>query len=222
MKRETALASLFADQLKVTGADVYLTYHPHTLSLYGFYEPEIKFVALSGLDLFVDMFKDRQGMDNVVAVSTDAGGAKFTVHYSDSMGISHAIASKFRKGKEKSNLLGIIGDLEDKKVAIITDDETVTGSSILNAVKSLYKNYGVKETYAAVSHLKVKAEYLDRFVECHNKFGLKEVHVTDTIPQIKELLKLKFIVMHHLEGMFAATINRMHYNQSISQVFSRG
>jgi len=221
MKREMASASLFADQLKIAGADIYLTYHPHTLSLYGFCEPEIKFVALSGLDLFVSMFADKKGMKDVAVVSTDAGGVKFTVHYSEAMGVSHAIASKFRKGKDSSNLLGVIGDIENKKTAIIIDDETVTGSSLLNTVETLYERHYVEEIYAAVSHLKVRKKYLPRFIEAHQKHGLKELHVTDTVPQVPELLKLDFVVLHSLAGMFASTINRLHYNQSVSQVFSR-
>jgi len=221
MKREAALASLFADQLKVAGADIYLTYHPHTLALYGFYEPTIKFVALSGLDLFKSIFDDKRGMDNVVAVSTDAGGAKFTVHYSKAMDISHAIASKFRKGNDSSSLMGIIGELSDKRIAIITDDETVTGGSILDAVEALHTDYGIEECYVAVSHLKVKREFLERFVRANREYGLKELHVTDTIPQSPELLQLDFVVTHSLAGMFAVTINRLHYNQSVSEVFSR-
>lgn len=221
MQREAALASLFADQLKVAGADIYLTYHPHTLSLYGFYEPDIKFVALSGLDLFVNMFEKLRMDSQVVAVSTDAGGAKFNVHFSDAMDVDYAIANKFRHGKDQSNLLGIIGHMEGKKAAIITDDETVTGSSILNTIKSLYEQYGIEKSYAAVSHIKVKPEFLPKFIEAHEKYGLMELHVTDTIPQIPELFELDFVVKHSLAGMFAATINRLHYNQSVSKVFSR-
>jgi ribose-phosphate pyrophosphokinase len=221
MKREAALAALFADQLKISGADIYLTYHPHTLSLYGFYEPDIKFVALSGLDLFASIFKHFKGKENVIAVSTDAGGAKFNVYFSNAMDIPYAIANKYRFGKDKSNLLGIIGDLENKNIAIITDDETVTGSSIFYTIESLYTNYNIKESYAAVSHMKLKREYIPRFIEVHEKYGLKELHITDTIPQIPELEDLDFVVKHSLAGMFAATINRLHYNQSVTKVFSR-
>lgn len=217
MQRETTLASLFVDQLKVSGADIHLVYHPHTLSLYGFYEPEMMLIALSGLDLFIEMFEDKKGLKNVIAVSTDAGGAKFTVHFSEAMDIPHAIANKFRK--EKANLLGIIGDLEGKKIAIITDDETVTGSSMINTAKSLHVNYGVEKIYAAISHLKIKKEYLPKLVETHEKFGLAEVHVTDTIPQIPELFEQDFIVMHPLARRFAATISRLHYNQSVRELF---
>jgi ribose-phosphate pyrophosphokinase len=219
LAREATLSSLFADQLKVAGAHVHLTYHPHALSLYGFYEPDMMLVALSGLDLFVDMFSSFKGLSDVVAVSTDAGGAKSTVHFSEAMDIPYAIANKFRPGKDRANLLGIIGDLKNKRVAIITDDETVTGSSIINAVRWLYTNYGVQEIYAGISHLKLKDEYIPNLIELHTQYGLKELHTTDTIPQTSSIYGLDFIKVHPLACRFAATINHMHYNQSVSDLY---
>ncbi len=219
MAREATLASLFADQLKVAGAHAHLTYHPHTLSLYGFYEPEMMLVALSGLDLAVDLFGNFKGRGDVLAVSTDAGGAKFTVHFSDDMDIPYAIANKFRPGKDRANFLGIIGDLDGKSAAIITDDETVTGSSLINAVRSLHSNYHLDQIYAVVSHNKLKEEYLPALREAHEKFGLKELHTTDSIPQSKAILDLDFIKIHSLACRFACTINRLHYNQSVSEIF---
>jgi ribose-phosphate pyrophosphokinase len=175
---------------------------------------KIFYLPLSSNEIFTDM----QGIDNVVAVSTDAGGAKFTVHFSDAMDIPYAIANKFRPGKDRANLLGIIGDLNNKKVAIITDDETVTGSSIINAVRWLHNN-GVEEVHAAISHLKIKEEFIPALLDAHNHFGLKMVHATDTIPQVPSILSLPFIKIHSLARRFASTINRMHYNQSISALF---
>lgn len=219
LAREATLSSLFADQLKISGAHVHLTYHPHALSLYGFYEPEMMLVALSGLDLFVDIFIRFKGMTDVVAVSTDAGGAKSTVHFSDAMDIPYAVGNKFRPGKDRANLLGIIGDFKNKRIAIVTDDETVTGSSVINAVRSLRTNYNVDEIYAGISHMKLKEEYIPRIVELHEKFGLRELHVTDSVPQIPAVLDLDFILSHSLSRRFASTINRLHYNQSVSELF---
>ncbi|MFP4163819.1 MAG: ribose-phosphate diphosphokinase [Chitinispirillaceae bacterium] len=219
MTREATLASLFADQLKVAGAHAHLTYHPHTLSLYGFYEPEMMLVALSGLDLAVDLFSRFKGRDDVIAVSTDAGGTKFTMHYSDTMDIPYAIANKYRPGTDKANFLGIIGDLSGKSTAIITDDETVTASSLINAICSLNSSYGVKDIYAVISHNKLKEEYIPALVEAHEKHGLKELHTTDSIAQSEAVLNLEFLKVHSLAKLFAATINRLHYNQSISAIF---
>lgn len=218
LKREATLASLFADQLKIAGADTHLTYHPHALSLHGFYEPDMMLVALSGLDLFVEIFRRFKGLNDIVAVSTDAGGAKFTVHYSDALNIPYAIANKFRPGKDKANLLGIIGNIQDKKIAIITDDETVTGTSIINAAQWLY-THGVQQIYIGISHLKLKEQFIPQIINLHKEYGLIELHTTDSIPQIQKISQLPFLKIHSLASRFAATINRLHYNQSVSDLF---
>ncbi len=218
LKREATLASLFADQLRIAGANAHLTYHPHALSLHGFYEPYMMLVALSGLDLFIEIFQSFKGLNDVVAVSTDAGGAKFTVHYSDAMDIPYAIANKFRPGKDKANLLGIIGNVQDKKIAIITDDETVTGTSIFNAAIWLHA-HGIHEIYVAVSHIKLHEQYIPRLISLHREYGLKQLHTTDSIPQISLISQLEFVKIHSLASRFAATINRLHYNQSVSDLF---
>ncbi len=220
MKREATLAKLFADQLKVAGANIHLTYHPHALSLFGLYEPDMTLVALSGLDLFLEIFSSFKDRKDAVAVSTDSGGAKFTIHFADAMGISHAIVNKFRQSKDKSDMLGVIGDLEEKKTALITDDETVTGSSFLNVTKNLYTNHGIEDIYVAISHLKMKKKHLAGLLEAHEKYGLREMHVTDTIPQIPEILELDFVKFHSLSKRIASTVNRLHYNVSVSELFT--
>jgi ribose-phosphate pyrophosphokinase len=176
------------------------------------------FVALSGLDLFFEIFSQFKGINEVVAVSTDAGGAKFTVHYSDAMDIPYAIANKFRPGKDRANLLGITGNLKDKRVAIITDDETVTGSSIINATRWLYTN-GIHKIYVGVSHMKLRKEFLPALLDLNKNFGLEEFHTTDTIPQVSSIKELNFIKIHSLARRFALTINHLHYNQSVSELY---
>jgi ribose-phosphate pyrophosphokinase len=219
MQRESVLAGLFADQLKTAGANIHLTYHPHTYALHGYYEPAMTFVALSGLALFVEILEDKMKRDDTVVVSTDAGGAKFAVHYANAMDLTYAIANKFRTGKDKANLLGIIGDLENKKSAIIIDDETVTGTSVLNAARQLHDRYNIQDICICLSHMKMHKEHVPRLVEAHNNWGVKEIHVTDTVPQIPEILSLGFVKVHSIARRFASAINRMHYNQSISTIF---
>jgi ribose-phosphate pyrophosphokinase len=213
------LAGLLADQLKIAGANIHLTYHPHTYALHGFYEPEMTFVALSGLALFVEILEDKIGRDDTVVVSTDAGGAKFAVHYANAMNLTYAIANKFRTGKDKANLLGIIGDLENKKTAIIIDDETVTGTSVLNAAHQLHDRYNIKDIYICLSHMKLHKDHVPFLVDAHKNWGVKEIHVTDTVPQIPEILCLDFVKVHSIARRFAVAINRMHYNQSVSSIF---
>jgi len=219
LKREATLASLFADQLRVAGVDIVLTYHPHTVALDGFYEPAMKFVALSGIDLFIQIFEPFRDKKDVIAVSTDAGGAKFTVHFANAMGITYAITSKFRDHRGNADLLGVVGDTEGKRVALVTDDEAVTGSSILKTVETLHDRYGIEETHVAISHAKLDEKSLKGFVRAHEKCGLAKLHVTDTVPQRLAFSELDFVVTHRLARRFATTINRLHYNQSVSELF---
>jgi ribose-phosphate pyrophosphokinase len=221
MRREATLASLFADQLHVAGVDIVVTYHPHTMSLDGFYEPAMKFVALSGLDLFVDIFHEWRGRKDLFAISTDAGGAKFTVHFARGIDIEYAITSKIREPTGETKFLGVIGDLDGKKIAVMTDDETVSGGSILKAVRALHRQYGIDETHVAVSHAKIVPDRIPEFVAAHEKHGLARLHVTDSVPQVPELTDLDFVVVHPLARRFATTVNRLHYNQSVSELFYR-
>jgi len=222
MKREAALASLFADQLKIAGTDICLTYHPHTSSVYGFFEPEIKLVALSGLDLFKAVFSKFHGDSETVIVSTDAGGAKEVIYFAEKLSVTYAISSKFRKQKDSAKIIGLVGDTKNKKRAIVIDDETVTANSVINTVKTLYEVYEIHEIYVALSHFKLGKENVERLKEANKKYGLREVHITDTIPQNKDMLEeYPFIYAHTLSEIFAATINKLHYNESVSQIFSR-
>lgn len=220
LKREYSGAKLISDFFMTSGVDNIWTYHPHANSIKCFYEP-LKVVALSGLDLFMGIFDKFKENPEAIVVSTDAGGAKFTVNYASKMGISYGIANKFRNGEFKTDALGIIGDFNDKKVAILTDDESVTAGSLLNVANELYDNpkYGIEEIYIAVSHNKLIPEALPKLIDSYENHGLKELHVTNSIPQRDEVLSLPFLHEHQLEEIVAYSINRMHHERSIRKIF---
>lgn len=221
MEREATLAKLNADLLETAGVNSVLIYHPHSLSLHGFYEPNIRFNALNGLDLFLEIFKPMKGIKDLAIVSTDPGGAKFTIKFAKKMDVDYAISSKYRPVQQEAHCIGIAGNIDGKKKAIISDDETITGTSIVNAIKAVYCDYNVDEIYSAISHFKITEEHIEKLVEAHNKYGLVELHITDTIPQSEKILKYDWIKQHTLSNRFASTINRLHYNQSVSELFGR-
>jgi ribose-phosphate pyrophosphokinase len=173
------------------------------------------------------MYEKFHGRKDVICVSTDAGSANSTRHFAEALGVEYAIGNKIRPKQEKTDLIGIVGNLEGKKIAIIGDDESVTVSSLLNIVKWLYKGYdtkegehiSIKETYILISHNKIRPKHLHKLVEAHERYGLSEFHVTDTIPQTDEILSLPFIRVHSLAERISRTINRIHYNQSVSKLF---
>lgn len=220
-KREATLAKLVADLSITAGVNEVFFYHLHTDAIKGFYEPHCRVVALTGLDLFIEESERFRGLKNAVAISTDAGGAKFTIHYAEAMNIDYGITSKIRPKDQKADTLGVIGELKGKTIALIADDETVTASSIIGAAKSLSEERNIDEIYAFISHNKLNKKAIPGLIEAHEKYHLKELHVTDSIPQVKEVLDLPFIKVHPLTERITYTINRLHYNQSVSEIFYR-
>jgi len=221
MMREATLAKLTADLLIASGVDNVMTYHPHSECLGGFYEPHARFTGLNGLDLFIGIAESFKGLEDVSCVSTDAGGAKFALHFARALDVDYAIANKYKPSDRKAEMLGIIGNLEGKRIALIGDDETVTVTSLSNAAKELHGQYGIQEIHFLISHNKVRPEYVHRLQEAHDQFGLRTMHVTDTVPQLPAMLELPFVTVHSLAERFARTINRLHYNQSTSELFYR-
>lgn len=216
-KRESPLTAWVASNLAHNGAACHLIYHPHSYSIHGCYGPDmgIRLVALSGMDLFLDAFQSFHNDSTAIVVSTDTGGAKFSAHLAEAMGISYAVADKQRRGKNTSSI-GVIGKFKGKNTAIITDDETATGGTLCSVVKVMHER-GLS-SHVAISHVKLNEEAVARFKEANERYGLLFLHVTDTVPQSPGLLNLPFVNLHPLAGPFARVINHLHYGQSVSDL----
>lgn len=224
MQREYAHAKFVADIFTVAGVNDVLSYHPHATSIKALFPTGKQFSFVSGNDLFIDVFSQFRGREDVVAVSTDSGGSKETRFIANSLDISYCPGLKERPEQKKTHSLGVQGNLNGKKVAILTDDETATFSSFLNQIDFLH-HAGIREFYGGVSHMRVAAEwkgtrYIDKVIEAHERYNLKMLHITDSVPPSEEFLMLPFIQYHSLANMWARVINRMHYDQSVRKIFA--
>jgi ribose-phosphate pyrophosphokinase len=219
MAREDPLARRVADSLIEFGVDHVLSYHPHTTSITGFFTSKVPFSYLSGLDLFYDVFSEFKKNKEAIAFSTDAGGIKETIHLADALNIDFGLAAKHRPKQRKTDTLGILGDMDGKKVALITDDETATFSSCLGVIELLSKDYGIEEFHLGISHMRLEEQYIDRLVKANEEYGMIKLHTTDSVPQKESVTSLPFVEVHSLAKMWAFVINRMHYNLSVSELF---
>lgn len=155
----------------------------------------------------------------IVCCSTDAGGGKFVIKLAGELGVHHAIATKFRSGTSSSSIVGISGIPADTVAAFIVDDETVTFGSLQDTARALCEQHGIRQLFVLCSHNKVKAEFVHRLKEAHEKFGVQEIHFTDSVPSVNDVEKLSFVTIHSLAEHFALTINRHHCNLSVSEAF---
>jgi ribose-phosphate pyrophosphokinase len=217
-EREPTTARLMADLAVAAGIDRVIAWHPHCGQLHGFYG-DVPVTFLSALSMFKEVFCRFEGRDDVIAVAPDAGASNFVLHFCRALKLTGAIASKFRPSPDESVITQIVGDFARKKVAIILDDELSTGGTVHALVRRLHEDYGIEEVYCAMSHNRCLAEARERLIHMHEKYGLRQVIVTNSIPQTPAFLELPFLSAEPLAEVLSRTINRIHYDRSVSEVF---
>jgi ribose-phosphate pyrophosphokinase len=218
-RREPVTAKLMADLSAAAGLERLIVWAPHCGQLRGFYAPTpVDF--LDPLRLFVEEFEELRGRPDVIAVAPDVGASKFVTHFGRAMGINVAIASKYRPQPEKVVISEIIGNLENKTTALILDDMIAGGGTIYALTKKLVEEKGITQVYIGVSHNLCVGDALPHLVELHERYHLKKLVITNSIPQSQAFLALPFIKVVCLSDSLARTINRIHYGKSVSEVFT--
>ncbi len=219
-QREPSTAKLMADMSIEAGIDRIISWDPHCGQIRGFYAPTPASM-LEPLTLFMEEFEEFESRDDVIAVAPDVGASKFVTHFGRQLDLKCAIASKYRPRPEVSEVSEIIGEFEGKKTAIILDDMISGGGTVHAVITNLVEENGIEEVYVGVSHNLCLQVAQDRLVELHEDYGLKKVVVTNSIPQTDAFRELPFLKIRCLSDAVARTINRIHYNRSVSQVFFR-
>jgi len=218
--REPTTAKLMADLSITAGIDRLITWDPHCTPIHGFYG-HIPVDSLEPIDLFADIFKHFQNRSDVILVAPDAGASKLITYLGRRLNLNCAIASKERPRPEEAEISEIIGNFSGKHTAIIVDDMISSGGTVYELVKKLAKENGLDEFFLAVSHNLCLASAYERLCDLHQHFGMKEVFVTNSIPQTEKFLSLEFLSQICLSVILARVLNRIHYNCSIGDLVFR-
>src|SRR6188472_2949699 len=173
--REPISARLIADTLQLAGVDRVLTMDLHAGQIQGFFTIPVD--HMTALQLFATHFRDL-GLtgDGVVAVAPDAGRAKHAVRFAEMIEASFAIIHKTRPAQDVVVVTEVTGRVRDK-IAIIGDDVTTTGGTLIAGAKAL-KEHGAKEVYVFVTHALLSVEGLAQLSEA----DLAGIVTTDTVP----------------------------------------
>lgn len=217
-QREPTTAKLMADLSRAAGIDRVIAWNPHSTQVHGFYA-DMPVNMLDPLTMFNREFESFRGREDTIAVAPDAGATKLIMHFSRELSINSAIASKYRPQQEEAVITDIIGDFRRKTKAIVLDDMIASAKTVVELVQELVTKKGIEEVYMAASHNLCLPETRDRLEQLHTEFNLKRVVVTNSIPQTQEFLDLPFFEVRSLAEIFCFTINRVHYDRSVSEVF---
>lgn len=215
-------AKLVADLLTAAGANRVLTMDLHSPQIQGFFNIPVD--HLQALPVFVKYLKDlplHEGGDpavtwknyNIVMVAPDVGRAKVAVQYAKALNCPVAIISKDRIDAVTVKTEALIGDVKDK-TAIIIDDLSTTGGTLINA-SNLVKENGAKYVIAGVTHNVLTVEGAGKI----ERSSIDKMLITDTV-QLDISHESENMEMVSVAEQFAEAIEAIHDNKSVSSLFA--
>jgi ribose-phosphate pyrophosphokinase len=209
--REPISARLVADMLQLAGADRVLTMDLHAGQIQGFFTVPVD--HMTALPLFGRHFRDL-GLygEGVVSVAPDAGRARHAVRFAEMIEADFAVMNKTRQANDSVAVTEITGRVRDK-IAIVGDDVTTTGSTLIAGAKAL-KEAGATQVWIFVTHAQLNAEGLERLREAE----LDGIVVTDTLP-IDPLKRPENMTVLPVAGLLAETIMNVFADDSVSAIF---
>ncbi|EFF41215.1 ribose-phosphate pyrophosphokinase [Mycoplasmopsis alligatoris] len=210
--RQSIGAKLMADLLQTAGATKVICVDLHNPSIQGFFNIPVD--DLRAHYTFAKWVKKTK--DKWTVVSPDHGGTvrarKLAELIADTVKI--AIIDKRRIGTNQTEVMGLIGEINNEN-AIIIDDIIDTGGTILKAVDALKTN-GAKRIIVAATH----GIFTKGFEMFENNPNVEKVIVTDSIDNSELLGKFKKLEIVSLDEFLANVISTSIHGTSISSLYN--
>jgi len=201
-------ARLTADMISNAGAHRVVTVDLHSDQIQGFFNIPVDNLYAS--PLLVDDMQKNCDLDNVVIVSPDMGGVVRARAVAKSLNAEMAIIDKRRPKANVSQVMNIIGDIEGRD-CLIVDDMVDTAGTLCKAATALMER-GANSVSAYVVHAVLSGSAIDNIMNS----VLKEVVVTDSIPQTKEIKACEKIRTITIANILGETIRRINQDESVT------
>ena len=212
--REPVTAKLLANLLTSAGANRLLTADLHAGQIVAFFDIPVDNLY-AGPIIAKYITENLDTSEDTVVVSPDVGGVSRAQALAEYLGTPMAIIVKRRPEPNKCEVVQIIGDVKGKR-AIMIDDIIDTAGSLVNGANALLER-GAKEVYGACTHAVLSGPAMERI----SNSPITSLIVTDTIPlsqKAKDCGKIKVV---SVADLIANAINNIHYDKSVSNIFSK-
>lgn len=212
--RDPISAKLVANLITTAGANRVLTMDLHATQIQGFFDIPVD--NMFGAPLFANYYisKFGKGNEDVIVVSPDVGSVARARTFAHKLDVNLAIVDKRREKANASEVMNIIGDVQNKTV-IMLDDMIDTAGSICGAAKALIEVGGAKEVFACASHGILSGPAIERLEGSY----IKEVVLLDTVPYPKAKPVIDKVKYLSVAPLFAEAIERIYEEVSISSLF---
>lgn len=207
--RDPITAKLVANLLSKAGADRIVAMDLHAPQIQGYFDIPVD--HLLGIPILVKYFREKK-LENLVIVSPDIGSVARARSMAHPLDAPIAIVDKRRPKANVSEIMNIIGDIEDKNVLLV-DDMIDTAGTITNAANAL-KEMGAREVYACATHPVLSGPA----IKLIKASAIKELVLLNTVP-LPNSLAMDKIKMLSVAPLFAEAMMRIFTNDSISRLF---
>ena len=214
--RTPITAKLVANLLTTAGADRILTMDLHAGQIQGFFDIPVDDLTsriVFGKNIKHTMNGQIGNGEKVVFVSPDAGGTVRARKFADMFNGDIAIVDKRRPKAGVSEVMNLIGDVEDKH-AILVDDIIDSGGTLCNAAKAIM-DAGALSVRAYITHGVLTGQACKKVEDS----VLEELIVTNSITYKcpEEYKKVKQVSVGPL---FGEAIRRITNEESVSSLFT--
>ena len=204
-------AKLVADVLTTAGIDRLLTIDLHAGQIQGFFDIPVDnlYAAPVITKDIIENYKDK----DLVVISPDVGGVVRARGIAKRINGDLAIVDKRRDKANESEVMNIIGDINNRD-CIIVDDIVDTAGTLCNAAEALI-NEGASSVSAYITHGVLSGPAIERI----QNSKLKELVITDSIAPTKLILDASNIRILNLAPLIAEAIRRISSDSSVSSLF---
>ena len=210
--RTPITAKLVANLITSAGADRVLTMDLHAGQIQGFFDIPLDNI-FSAPPIIKDMKNKFANNENLVISSPDVGGVVRARAFAKRLSAGLAIADKRRDKEGDSEVMNIIGEVENK-TCILLDDIVDSAGTLCNAAKAL-KDNGAKEIYSYIAHGVLSGNALERI----HASNIKELVLTDSIQASNEIKQAKNVRHISIAPLMGEAIKRINSDSSVSALF---
>jgi len=202
-------AKLVANLIETAGAHRVLALELHAAQIQGFFDIQVD--NLFAGPVFAEYISGKS-FQNFTIVSPDVGGIKMGRAFAKRFDANLAIVDKRRTAADSSDVMNVIGEVEDCDI-VIFDDIISTAGTITKAAKAL-KDAGAGRIMAMATHPVFSGEALERL----EASAIEEVVVTNSIP-FSDGKRCSKVTVLDVAPLLGKAIRRIHTEESISKLF---
>ena len=205
-------AKLVANLITVAGADRVLTLDLHAGQIQGFFD--IPTDNLYGAPVFTKDIIERFDGESLTIVSPDVGGVIRARAIAKRLDADLAIIDKRRERAGVSEVMNIIGDV-DNQVCILVDDIVDSAGTLCNAAEALMES-GAKAVSAYVTHGVLSGGAVARV----SSSPLQELVMTDSIQATEAVRVAQNMRQISIAPLLGEAMARISEARSVSSLFN--